>query len=154
MPRRIRLHPFLTVLKLHDRYRHAHDSVERSRWRFLWLLARGLTATAIAHVTGYAAYWIGKITGRYNVAAPVGMGDQRHRARDPHVMLNDEQQAALRAAIAAPQPAGDGWCGRTVAAWMSARLDRRGSRQVAWRVLRRLGARFLFLLARSNVNRS
>jgi hypothetical protein len=56
MPRRIRLHPYLTAYELHVRYRHAHDPVERSRWQFLWLLARGLTATAIAHVTWYSAY--------------------------------------------------------------------------------------------------
>jgi hypothetical protein len=107
MPRHIRLHPFLTVQELHERYRHAHDSVERSRWRFLWLLARGLTATTIAQVTGYFTYWIGKIAGRYNVAEPDGMSDQRHRAPDPHAMLSDEQQTALRAAFAAPHPAGD-----------------------------------------------
>ena len=55
MPKRIRLHPYLTELDLHERYRHTHDPVERSRWQFLWLLARGLTATAIAGVTGYSA---------------------------------------------------------------------------------------------------
>jgi hypothetical protein len=141
MPRRIRFHPFLTVQELHERFRHAHDSVERSRWRFLWLLARG--PTAVARVTGRSAYWIGRVAGRHNAAGPDGMGDQRHRARDPHAMLRDQQQAALRAAFAAPHPTGDCWCGRTVAAWMSARLDRRVSRQVSWRVLRRLGACFL-----------
>jgi hypothetical protein len=49
----------------------------------------------------------------------------------------------LRAALAAPHPAGDHWCGRTVATWMSAYLGRRVSRQAAWRALRHLGARFL-----------
>jgi hypothetical protein len=31
------------------------DPVERSRWHFLWLLARGLTATVMASITGYSA---------------------------------------------------------------------------------------------------
>jgi hypothetical protein len=35
--------------------RRTHNPVERSRWQFLWLLARGLTATAIARMTGYSA---------------------------------------------------------------------------------------------------
>lgn len=70
MPRRIRLHPYLTAHELHERYRHAHNPVERSRWHFLWLLAHGLTATAIARVTGYSAYWIGQIARRYNQAGP------------------------------------------------------------------------------------
>jgi hypothetical protein len=56
MPRRIHLHPYLSEQDLHERYRHAHDPVERSPWHFLRLLARGLTATAIARITGYSAY--------------------------------------------------------------------------------------------------
>jgi transposase len=143
MPRRIHLHPYLTDHELHERYRQAHDPVERSRWQFLWLLARGLTATAIAHVTGYSAYWIGQIARRYNTAGPDGMRDQRRRASFGKPLLSDEHHAALRAALAAPHPAGDHWCGRTVAAWLSRQLGRRVSRQAAWRALRRLGARFL-----------
>jgi hypothetical protein len=81
MPRRIRLYPYLTDHELHQQYRHAHDPVERSRWQFLWLLARGLTATAIARVTGYSAYWIGQIARRYNRAGPDEVRDQRLRNR-------------------------------------------------------------------------
>jgi transposase len=143
MPRRIRLQPYLTERDLHKRYRHAHDPVERSRWQFLWLLTRGLTATAIARVTGYSAYWIGQIARRYNTAGPEGMRDQRRRASVGRPPLSGERQAALRAALAEPHPAGDHWCGRTVAAWLSARLGRTISRQCAWRALRQLGARFL-----------
>ena len=65
MPKRIRLSPYLTDHELHKRYRHSLDPVERSRWQFLWLLARGLTAMAIARVTGYSAYWIGQIARRF-----------------------------------------------------------------------------------------
>jgi transposase len=143
MPRRIRLQPYLTDHELHERYRQAHDPVERSRWQLLWLLARGLTATAVAHVTGYSAYWIGQIARRYNRAGPNGVRDQRRPGRARQPLLTEEQQAALRTALAEPHPAGDHWCGRTVAAWMSAQLGRRVSRQAAWRVLRQLGARFL-----------
>jgi transposase len=146
MPKRIHLHPSLTDRELHERYRQTHDSVERSRWQFLWLLARGLTATAIARVTGYSAYWIGQIARRYNQAGPDSVRDQRRqgrhgRARQP--LLTEERHAALRAALAQPHPTGDRWCGRTVAAWLSTQLGRRVSRQVAWRARRRLGARVL-----------
>jgi transposase len=143
MPRRIRLHPYLTAHELHVRYRQTHDPVERSRWHFLWLLARGLTATAIARVTGYSAYWIGQIARRYNRVGPDGVRDQRRDTRTRSSLLSEEQHAALRAALAKPHPAGDHWCGRTVAAWLSAQLGRHVSRQAGWRVLRRLGARFL-----------
>ena len=78
MPRRISLYPHLSEPQLHERYRRTPDPVERSRWRFLWLLARGLTATAIARVTGYSAYWIGQIAHRSNRAG---------RARSLHHLL-------------------------------------------------------------------
>jgi transposase len=143
MPRRIRLHPYLTEHDLQERYRQAHDPVERSRWQFLWLLARGLTATAVARVTGYSAYWIGQIARRYNEAGPDAVRDQRRHGRASQPLLTEEHHAALRAALAAPHPAGDHWCGRTVAAWLSRKLGRSVSRQCAWRALRRLGARFL-----------
>ncbi|MGO8949113.1 MAG: transposase [Ktedonobacterales bacterium] len=59
MPRHISLEPHLTADELEARYRRSHDLVERSHWHFLWLLAHGMTATAIASITGYSAYWIG-----------------------------------------------------------------------------------------------
>src|SRR5215831_4124231 len=129
MPRHIHLRPHLTDHELHERYRSAHDPVERSRWHFLWLLARGLTATAVAQVTGYSAYWIGQNARRYNAAGPDALGDGRHCPYRQRFLLSGEHQAALRATLAAPHPAGDHWCGRTVADWMSARLGRSVSRQ-------------------------
>jgi hypothetical protein len=54
MPRRIALEPHCTQDELEARHRPARDPVERSRWRFLWLLARGLTATN-AHRPGAEA---------------------------------------------------------------------------------------------------
>jgi len=81
MPRCIRPHPYLTEHELHERYRQAHDPVERSHWQFLWLLARGLTATAIARVTGYSAYWIGQIARRYNRVGSDSVRDQRRHRR-------------------------------------------------------------------------
>lgn len=70
MPRRIHLEPHLTDDKLQKRYRAAADPAERSHWHFLWLLASGMTAAAVAAVTGYSAYWIGQIAQRYNTDGP------------------------------------------------------------------------------------
>src|SRR5215469_9187414 len=78
MPRRIHLEPHLTDDELQKRYRAADDPVERSHWHFLWLLADGMTATAVAAVTGYSAYWIGQIARHYNAAGPDGVRDRRH----------------------------------------------------------------------------
>src|SRR5215472_518858 len=65
MARRISLELHLTVEELEGSYRSTKDPVERSRWHFLWLLTRGLTAKVIASITGYSAYWIGRIARRY-----------------------------------------------------------------------------------------
>jgi hypothetical protein len=56
MPRRSHLEPHLTDDELHSRYRRAGDAVDRSHWHFLWLLAGGMTAAAVAALTGYSAY--------------------------------------------------------------------------------------------------
>jgi hypothetical protein len=74
MPRHIRLETHLTDNELQHRYRRAHDPVEHS----LWLLAGGMTATAVAAVTGYSSDWIGHIARRYNTDGPDGMLDRRH----------------------------------------------------------------------------
>jgi transposase len=143
MPRRICLEPHLTDDQLEARYRRARDPVERSRWHFLWLLAGGMTATAVAAVTGYSAYWIGQIARRYNRDGPDGVRDGRHGARERRLLLlPEEQRGALHDAVASAHPEGDRWCGRTAAAWIGERVGRQVCRQTGWRYLRRLGARW------------
>jgi transposase len=144
MARRISLEQHLTTEELAGRYRSTKDPVERSRWHFLWLLARGLTATVIASITGYSAYWIGRIARRYNQHGPDGVKDQRHQSRPSVPLLSGSQQDELVAALAAGSaPEGERWSGRTVATWIGQRLGRRVGRQLGWVYLRRLGARLL-----------
>src|SRR5215467_12983072 len=141
MARHISLEPHLTIEELAGRYRSTRDPVERSRWHFLWLLARGLTAKVIASITGYSAYWIGRIARRYNQQGPDGVKDLRHQSRPSVPLLSASQQDELVAALAAGSaPEGDRWSGRTVAAWISQRLGRHVGRQLGWAYLRRLGA--------------
>jgi len=102
-----------------------------------------MTATAVAAVTGYSAYWIGQIARRYNTDGPDGVRDRRHTQCTGQPDLPASQLAVLGTAVAGPHPAGDRWCGRTVAAWLSERLGHQVGRQLGWRYLRRLGARWL-----------
>lgn len=144
MTRRISLEAYLTGEQLEQRYRSTKDPVERSRWHFLWLLARGLTAKAIANITGYSAYWIGRIARRYNQQGPDGVKDLRRQPRPSAQLLTAAQRDELVAALAAGSaPKGERWSGRTVAAWISQRLGRCVCRQLGWVYLRRLGARLL-----------
>jgi len=141
MARYIHLEPHLSADELARRYRGTTDPVERSHWHFLWLLARGFTATAIASLIGYSAYWIGQIARRYNARGPEGVKDQRRLARPHRHLLTATRHEELRAALSGAAPQHDRWNGRTVAAWMAQRLARPICRQLGWVYLRRLGAR-------------
>jgi hypothetical protein len=139
--RRISLEGHLTIEEMEGRYRGTTDPVERSRWHFLWLLARGLTAKLVASITGYSGYWIGRIARRYNQQGPNGVKDLRHQTRPSIPLLSASQQDELVAALSVGSaPEGERWSGRTVAAWISQRLGRRVGRQLGWTYLRRLGA--------------
>jgi transposase len=141
MSRSIHLAPHLSTEELATRYRQTRDPIERSRWHFLWLLARGFTAKVVATLTGYSAYWIGQIARRYNARGPEGVKDHRRLARPHRQLLAAAHYEGLRAALSGPAPQHDRWCGRTVAAWMAERLGRPVRRQLGWVYLRRLGAR-------------
>ena len=101
MARRISLEPHLTTDELEGRYRSTKDPAERSRWHFLWLLARGLAAKVIASITGSSASWIGRIARRYNERGPNGVKDLRHQSRPSAPLLTVAQQDELVAALAA-----------------------------------------------------
>ena len=124
MARRLHLQPHLTVDELEQHYRGAHAPVERSRWHMLWLLARGQTATAIAQVTGYTAYGIGRIARRSNEQGPAGVEDRRQQTRTARPLVPEALQEELRLALQEPAPQGDRWTGRTVAEWLSTKLER------------------------------
>jgi transposase len=133
MTRRISLEAHLTNEQLEERYRSTQDPVERSRWHSLWLLARGLTAKAIANLTGYSAYWIGRIAQRYNQQGPDGVKDLRRQPRPSSQLLTAAQWDELVAALAGGSaPEGERWSARTVAAWISQRLGRCVGRQLGW----------------------
>jgi transposase len=141
MARYIHLEPHLSADELARRYRRTKDPVEQSRWHFLWLLARGLTAKAIAGITEYSTYWIGRIARRYNERGPDGVKDQRHRVRSGRRLLTTAQQDALLVVLGEPAPQHERWNGRTVAEWIAHSLARPVCRQLGWAYLRRLGAR-------------
>jgi transposase len=141
MSRSIHLAPHLSPAELARRFRSVKEPVERHHWQFLWLLARGFTAKAIAQITGYTAYWIGQIARRYNALGPDSVKNQRHLKRPGRQLLTAAHREELRAALSDPAPQHDRWNGRTVAVWMTQRLGRPICRQMGWVYLRRLGAR-------------
>ena len=137
--RRLHLPPHLTLDELEQRYRRSDDPVARSQWQMVWLLTGGTPTAEVARVTGYSVNWVREIARRYRVDGPAGLGDRRHTNPGAPPLLDAAQQAHLRAALAGPAPGGGLWTCRSVAAWMSAALDRPVSEQRGWEWMRRLG---------------
>jgi transposase len=130
--------PHLPIEELQQRYRTAEDSVARSQWQMLWLLAQGMPTAQVAQVTGYGVRWIQEIARRYR-AGPQAIGDHRHTNPGAAPLLDGAQQAQLQTALAGPAPDGGIWTGRWVAYWMSEVLGRPISVQRGWEWMRRLG---------------
>ncbi len=66
MPKTIKLEPHLSSEELENRYRKAHDPVERSHYQILWLISEGKTTRQVMEVTGYSRGWIQQLARRYN----------------------------------------------------------------------------------------
>lgn len=138
MTQKMVIAPHLTVTELEQRYRGAGDSVARSQWQIVWLLAGGMPTAEVARVTGYSVRWVQEIARRYR-AGPQAIGDRRHGNPGAAPLLTPEQQKQLRHALAGPAPGGGIWTCRQVARWMSQTLGRPVSEQRGWEWMRRLG---------------
>jgi len=136
MPKRITIKPHLSVDELERRYRQAKNSVERSHYQIIWLLAQSLPTEKVAAVTGYSRNWIYELVWGYNRLGPESLGDGRHQNFGGKPLLNDVQQAQLWQVLQGDAPDGGLWNGRKVADWMSELLGLRVSPQRGWEYLR------------------
>ena len=130
-------HP--SAAELGRRYRAARDRVERGHLQVVWLRRQGRDAAEVARVMGLSGLWVAEIVRRYNEKGPDGLGDRRRGNAGAKPLLDAEDKAALRAALAAPPLDGGLWTGPKVAAWMAARLGREVWPQRGWDYLRKLG---------------
>lgn len=141
MPKKIKLLPHLSTEELEDRYRSAKDSVERSHYQIVWLIARGKTTTEVMEATGYGRTWIQKLSRRYSEGGPQALGDKRHHnpGATHRALLNPKQREELSEALKEPPPDGGMWNSRKVAEWIEKKTGRRGVRaQRGWEYLKKL----------------
>jgi transposase len=141
MPKRIVIEPHLTLEELEARYRRAKDSVERSHYQIIWLLAQGRPSEEVASITGYSRSWIYELVWGYNRVGPETLGDKRHDLPGAEPLLNETQLALLSEALQSPPPEGGRWNGTKVANWMSQQLDRPINRQRGWEYLKSIRAK-------------
>ena len=119
MPKSLTLESHLSVEELKQAYRNSSDSVERSHYQIIWLLASGQTVREVSSITSYSPKWIYHLAHRYNQLGVRGLGDHRQP------LLDDLQLAYLWQRLQTPPPDGGLWNSRKVADWMSELLERR-----------------------------
>lgn len=129
----------LTVAELRRRFRECEDAVEKIHWQAIWLRAQGRSTSEVATICGYNRDWVHQLVRRYNARGPDALKDGR-RDNGKKRLMSDKQLEELREAVVSSQPPGGGlWTGRKVAAWMTKRLKRQVSPQLAWDYLQHLG---------------
>ena len=136
MPSSLKLESHLSSEELKQRYRNSCDSVERSHYQIIWLLASGKTVPEVSSSTSYSTKWIYKLASRYNHLGEEGLGDRRQQNQGNKPLLDDVQLAHLWQRLQTPPVDGGLWNSRKVADWMSELLERPVSKQRGWEYLR------------------
>lgn len=129
----------LTVAELYEQFRGCKNAIEKIHWQALWLRAQGRGSTEVAEICGYNRDWVHRLVRRYNADGPEALRDGR-RANGKDKLMSDGQLGELREAVLTGSPPGGGlWTGPKVAAWMTTKLGRPVSPQLAWDYLQHIG---------------
>lgn len=139
MAKRVELKTELTAEELHERYRKASESIERTHWQILWLMKEGHSPGEVAERVGYTARWVRTIVGRYNREGKQAISNHRLTLPGARPLLSQEQQQALEEALQKPPADGGLWSGPKVAQWMQEQLGRAVDARRGWDYLQRLG---------------
>ncbi len=139
MATRLSLVAHLSSAELFERYRHAPDPVERSRFQALWMLSCGHSSREVIGALGYRDNWLYRVVARYNAEGPRAMADGRHRNRGHAPLLSPDQLTELADLLEALTPEGEPWSGPRVARWMSETLGRPVAPQRGWDYLKKAG---------------
>jgi transposase len=140
MSRKPRIVDHLSLEDLHQRYREAHDPVERSHYQMLWLLSCGESVASCAQRVGYSSRWVSEVLARYNADGPSGLGDGRHHNRGQEPLLSLDLQEELRQAMKEEPAEGGLWSGPKVASWIGRKLGRDDiTAKRGWVYLKKLG---------------
>lgn len=138
MPKRVVIEPHLTTGDLEIRYQQSQNSIERSHYQIIWLLAMGKTTLEVSTATGYGVSWIYELVRSYNRYGPEILGDLRRNNRGTKPLLNHEQLQYLQQVLQSEPEDGGPWNGAKVSQWMSKILNRNVYPQRGWEYLKKL----------------
>lgn len=140
MSRRITLQPHLTTEELFQRYRACRKPNEKTRWRALYLISRGVLAAEAARRVGRTSGWVTQLTQRYNESGAEAVPDRQSEAKPgPPPSVDAAVSRELASALRSEAPDGGLWTAPKVAAWIEGRIGRQVHETTAWRAMRRLG---------------
>jgi len=138
MARSITVKQHLTVRELRERFRTSDDAVEKIHWQAILLHRQGRSTAEVAEICGYKPDWVRRLVHRYNKRGPSGLRDGR-LSNGKKRLMSDAQLEELGAAVLKDTPPGGGlWTGPKVALWMTEKLNRPVSPQLAWDYLQHL----------------
>ncbi len=114
----------LTVQELADAARATSDNEMKRRIDVVRMLVAGFTHAEIEWTMCVAVSTIRDIEKRYAATGLDGLRDRRRRG----FRLSEDQNAALKRALAGPPPQGEmAWTGASVRRWLQRTYDRRVS---------------------------
>jgi transposase len=132
MSRLSSIKPHLSVVELQERFRSCDQGREKIYWQVILLRAQGRSTNEVADICGFKTDWVRQLVRRYNADGPGALRDRR-RDNGKDRLMSDEQLEELRQAVLSSEAPGGGlWTGPKVAAWMSRKLNRPVSPQLAW----------------------
>jgi transposase len=111
---------------------------ERAHLQAILLRMQGWRTPEVARVCGFRDDWIRQLVRRYNADGPESLGDGRQRNGKKPILSADLLQELRRAVLDTRPRSGGLWTGPKVAHWMSEKLNRPVSPQLAWDYLQRL----------------
>lgn len=138
MPKLVGIEPHLSVWELQERFRVCDDATEKIHWQAILLRLQGRSTAEVAEICGYKPDWVRRLVRRYNSKGPAGLRDGR-LSNGKERLLSPTQIEELRAAVLQEIPPGGGlWTGPKVAHWMTEKLNRPVSPQLAWDYLQHM----------------
>jgi transposase len=140
MLRRIELKTHLTTEELKRRSLACQKAQEKTRWRALYLISKGVMAAEAARRVGRTSGWITQLVSRYNQQGPNSIPRQAGESaagRPPK--LSPALALELDKALRTRAPDSGLWTGPKVAAWIAEKSGQGVHHATGWRALKRLG---------------
>jgi transposase len=140
MHRRIELKAHLTTEELKRHYLACQKAQEKTRWRALYLISKGVRASEAARRVGRSSGWITQLVSRYNQHGSASIPRQTGQiSAGRPAKLSASLATELDKALRTSAPDGGLWTGPKVAAWIAQKSGQEVHHSTAWRALKRLG---------------